>query len=352
MRPLVTYLPPPSGKVQLPRTLRSAFLLPADTFDLIYGDEAAARLAEISALQPGPVSVDWAAGPDLPEWLEEIDVAFTGWHTPRFDARLLRRMPRLRAVFHGGGTIRPHVSDEFWKRGITITTAARANSVPVAEFTHGLIILSLKRAWSLNRDFLARRAFSVAHPRVPGALGSTVGIVSMGLIGRLVRERLRDLQVRVVAHDPYLPDKVFRELDVEPVSLPELMRRSDVVSLHSPLNAETRGLIGRELLDLMKPGATLVNTARGGLLREDELVAFLRRREDVQAVLDVTEPMPPNPVSPLFDLPNVFLTPHIAGSLGPECRRMGRTMLAEFERYLVGQPLLYSVSREDAVLRA
>jgi phosphoglycerate dehydrogenase-like enzyme len=178
-----------------------------------------------------------------------------------------------------------------------------------------------------------------------------VGLVSLGHIGRLVRERLRAHEVTVLAYDPHLPAQAFERLDVESVSLPELMRRSDVVSLHTPLNDQTRGLINHDLLSRMKRGASLLNTARGGVVDERALVDFLRSRTDVQALLDVTDPMPSQPDSPLFELPNVFLTPHIAGSLGPECRRMGRLMVSEFERYLRGQPLQHLVTREQAELQ-
>lgn len=295
----------------------ACFQIPADTFELIYGDECARALAALCDYREAATRLDWSAPHALPDWVADIEVLFTGWHSRRLDAELLARMPSLRAVFHGGGTIRPLVSEEFWRRGIRISTAASANAVPVGEFAAAMILLALKRAWGLGRDYMAKRQFACTHPDVPGACGSVVGLVSLGHIGRLVRERLRALDVQVIAYDPYLPRAAFDRLEVEPVSLPELMRRSDMVSLHSPLNDQTRGLIGRELLGCMKRGASLLNTSRGGVIDEPALVDFLRERPDVQALLDVTDPMPARPDSPLFDLPNVFLTPHIAGSPWP-----------------------------------
>lgn len=341
----------PSNNPAGMRRVRACFHIPADTFELIYGTECEQSLTRLCDYRVAPAALDWAEPGTLPDWLGDVEVLFTGWHSRRLDAELLARMPGLRAVFHGGGTIRPLVSDEFWKRGIRISTAASVNAIPVAEFASAIILLALKRAWVLGRDYAATRRFAAIHPEVPGACGSVVGLLSLGHIGRLVRERLRALEVKVVAYDPYLPPQAFARLDVEPVSLPELMRRSDVVSLHTPLNDQTRGLIGRELLAHMKRGSSLVNTSRGGVIDQGALVDFLRTRPDVQALLDVTDPMPARPDSPLFELPNVFLTPHIAGSLGPECRRMGRLMLAEFERYLCGQPLQHAVTREQAELQ-
>jgi phosphoglycerate dehydrogenase-like enzyme len=329
----------------------AAFLLPEDTFELLYGRECAEEVSRRARLHPsgGAGSSQWLK-PPYPGWLEEIDALFIGWHGPRLDAELLRHLPRLKAVFHGGGSVRPHVSEAFWARGITISAAAHVNAQPVAEFTLAAIILGLKRAWQLNERIRRERTFPV-HPPVPGLNRTVVGLVSLGYIGRLVRERLRAFDVKVIAYDPYLPPARFRELEVESVSLRDLMLRSDAVSLHTPLNRETKGLITGELLELLKPDATFINTSRGGVVHEPELLSFLARRTDVQAVIDVTDPMPPAKDSPFYTLPNVFLTPHIAGSLGPECRRMGWTMVEEYGRYLRGEPLLHTVTREQAELQ-
>lgn len=339
---------PPSRAVASAREVATAFMLPPDMFELIYGDECLRAIGAESRLL-----ADRPLGPhhDAALWLgtmADAEVVFTGWNSPPFDDALLTRLPRLRAVFHGGGTLRPYVTEAFWNRGIAVATAASANAVPVAEYTLGAILLSLKRAWALNRQIRRERAFPAVLPPVPGAHGSTVGLVSLGLIGREVLRRLQQFDVRIVAHDPHLPDGRFRELGVEALPLDELMACSDVVSLHTPLHSETEGLIDGALLGRLKPGATFINTARGGLVREPELITFLRSRPDVQAILDVTSPEPPVAGSALYELPNVFLTPHIAGSLGAECRRMGWAMVSEFRRYVRREPLHHSVSRELA----
>jgi len=141
-------------------------------------------------------------------------------------------------------------------------------------------------------------------------------------------------------------------LGVELVSLEELFRQSDVVSLHAPLLEETKNMITKELLATMKQGATFINTARGKLINEKELVEVLRARPDLFALLDVTAPEPPEKGSPLFTLPNVVLTPHIAGSINNECRRMGRLMIEETERYLKGQALRWRITPQMALITA
>jgi phosphoglycerate dehydrogenase-like enzyme len=179
-----------------------------------------------------------------------------------------------------------------------------------------------------------------------------VGLVSLGLIGRLVRERLRPFDLRVLAYDPYVKPDYARELDVQLLPLAEVFRRSDVVSLHTPLREETEKMITGAHFASMKPGATFINTARGAIVHETEMIEVLKQRPDLQAVLDVTYPEPPEPGSPLYTLPNVILTPHIAGSMDGECRRMGRYMVEELRRFVAGKPLRWQVTREAGTHKA
>jgi len=135
---------------------------------------------------------------------------------------------------------------------------------------------------------------------------------------------------------------------VESVSLDQLFRESDVISLHTPSLPATKGMITGAHFAAMKPNATFINTARGAVVRETEMIEVLTHRPDLQAVLDVTDPEPPKPESPLYTLPNVVLTPHIAGSQNNECRRMGHYMVEELGRYLAGQPLKWQINQELA----
>jgi phosphoglycerate dehydrogenase-like enzyme len=221
--------------------------------------------------------------------------------------------------------------------------------VPVAEFTMAAIVMSLKQAWLLARQTRQQQTF-VARDGAPGCYGSTVGLISLGMIGRTLLQRLRTFDLNIVAYDPFLSEADMARLGVKKVTLDELFRCSHVVSVHTPDLPETEGLITGQMLDSMQRGATFINTARGQVVREGEMLRVLAHRPDLQAVLDVTHPEPPAAGSPLYTLENVFLTPHIAGSVGPECRRMGRYMVEELERYVAGQPLKWQISREAAML--
>ncbi|HLP25139.1 MAG TPA: NAD(P)-dependent oxidoreductase, partial [Acidobacteriota bacterium] len=151
---------------------------------------------------------------------------------------------------------------------------------------------------------------------------------------------------------PYVSGGEIAAAGARRASIEEVFEIADVVSVHTPLLDETEKLIDGALLARMKHGATFINTSRGAIVDEPALIEFLRQRTDVDAVLDVTEPEPPLAASPLFDLPNVLITPHLAGCYGPECRRLGQFAVEEFQRHLAGQPLRGLVSREEALRTA
>lgn len=309
----------------------------------IYG---AAERADLAAL------TEIVGEPDGPrDRLAEVELLFSGWGAPMLDAAFLERAPRLRAVFYGAGSVRGIVSDAMWERGIRITSAYVTNAVPVAEYTLATILLSLKHFW--------RFAHGVRHDgrypprwRVPGNYHSTVGLVSLGMIGRLVRERLRPFDLRVIAYDPFCSAAEATRLGVELRSLEAVFAEADVVSLHTPWIPETVGMVTGAHLASMKEGATFINTARGAVVRETEMIGVIQQRPDLQFVLDVTHPEPPVPGSALYALPNVVLTPHIAGSMAGECQRMGRFMVDELKRYLAGEPLQGEITREKAARMA
>jgi phosphoglycerate dehydrogenase-like enzyme len=253
---------------------------------------------------------------------------------------MLEAMPNLKAYFFGAGNMSHLMTDMAWDRGIRITTAAKMNAIPVAEFALAQIFFSLKRGW----DYMARakkgesQLWGTNKP-LPGMYGSTVGIVSIGMISRKLLSLLKNFDIKVVACSPEVNQEEARELGVELVDMETLFATSDVISLHLRGTDGNRGCIDRKLMSWMKPGSTLINTARGSVINQADLIAFLEERPDVYACLDVTDPEPPAHDSKLLTLPNVILTPHLAGSMDRESRRMGNFIVEELRKYLSGQPL-------------
>ncbi|MEO6052378.1 MAG: hydroxyacid dehydrogenase [Chthoniobacterales bacterium] len=298
-------------------------------------------LVEISDLVIGRSEMDKHAA-----LLSEVEVVFSTWGMPPLTEAQLDFMPKLRAVFYAAGTTK-YFATPFLKRGILIVSAAAANAVPVAEFALSQIIFALKLGWTHVRNIqYAADPKSWQRLDMPGVYESTVGIISLGMIGQKVCEFLNPFSVQKIAFDPIAPKELFQKLDAESVSLEELFRQSDVVTLHAPSLRQTEGLITGSLLSSMKPNATFINTARGSIVQETEMVEVLKRRPDLTAVLDVTNPEPPPVDSPLYSLPNVILTPHIAGSMGKEVRRMSDMMIDEFVRWTEGKPSPYAVTFE------
>lgn len=274
--------------------------------------------------------------------LPEVEVLITGWGAPALADEDLDRMPRLRAVIHSGGVARPYLGSAPERRGIVASNSGYFNSIPVAEFTLALIILSGKNAlenaaaYRTHQDRMDRTALLWRS----GNFRRTVGIVGASRVGRLLIERLAQSSFHILVHDPFLRPAEAAELGVEAVGLDDLLTRADVVSLHVPVLPSTTGMIGPRELRLIRDGATFINTARGAIVDQDALVQELRTGR-FTAYLDTTDPEPLPADHELYALPNVFLTPHIAGSLGNELLRLGENVVAETERFVTGQPFAY-----------
>ncbi|MEL3947292.1 hydroxyacid dehydrogenase [Streptomyces sp. LNU-CPARS28] len=276
--------------------------------------------------------------------LAEAEILVSGWGCPRLTADVLAKAPCLQAVFHAAGSVKSLVSEAVWERGITVSSAAEANAHPVASYAFALITLAARRTLAVAAhyadgwpDFASRT----------GADNLTVGIVGASRIGRRVIAELHrsDARFTILVSDPHLTDDEARRIGARRVELPELCRQSTVVSVHAPLLPETTGLINAAMLALMPDGGALINTARGAIVDTAALTHECASGR-LEAYLDVTEPEPLPPEHLLASLPNVLLTPHIAGAQGSEVRRLGAYAIAEIERWLRGEPLLGPVSRD------
>jgi len=278
-----------------------------------------------------------------PRLLSDVEIIMSGWGAPKLDRNFLAAAPKLKAFFYAGGATESILSEAVWARNIIVCSGIHANSIPVAEFTFAQIILSLKNVHPAARAMKEHRAKTYRLDGVQGAYGSRVGLIGLGRVSRLLIGLLQHIDVRVGAYDPGVSSEEFARLGLDQMSLEVVFRSSDVVSLHAPVLETTKGMITGALLESMKSGATFINTARGVLVRDDELIQALCKREDLFAILDVTWPEPPGSSNPLWTLPNVLLTPHIAGSQGRERYRVGQCMVADLRNFLQGSPLRYEV---------
>lgn len=321
-------------------------MAPALTVDL-FDDALLARLQAAGDL-PDPAPLARFDEPRAETLLRSVEVLLTSWGCPVLDAALLARAPALRAVIHAAGTVKQHVTPACFERGVVVCSAAAANAIPVAEFTLAAILFANKRVFRLRERYREVKGFRFWPREFPG-LGNyrkTVGIVGASHIGRRVLELLRPFELERLLFDPFVDEAEALTLGARKVALDDLLRESDVVSLHAPSLPETRHLLDARRLSLLRDGATLVNTARGALVDGDALVRELAAGR-IDAVLDTTEPEVMPADSALYELPNVFLTPHVAGSMGTETRRMGVLAVEEVERFARGEPLRHAVLAED-----
>jgi phosphoglycerate dehydrogenase-like enzyme len=273
-----------------------------------------------------------------------VEVLITAWGTPPIDAEALARMPRLRAVVHAAGSVKHFLGDEVWDRGIRVTSEAALNARPVAEYALAAVLWATKGVLPLTERFRSDRVAPdlTVDDTIDGSYGTVVGILGASATGRALLELLGPFDLTLLVSDPTIDTAEATSLGAELVGLDELFERSRVVSVHAPLVPETRHLVDRRLLARLGDGATLVNTARGPVVDHDalreELVAGRLR-----AILDVTEPEPLPVDDPLWTLPNVTLTPHVAGSQGAELRRLGRAAVDEVRALVEDRPPLHPV---------
>lgn len=274
-----------------------------------------------------------------PERFRNVSIIFSTWGMTEFsEVEVKHCFPNLKAIFYAGGSVN-HFAEPFLKQGVKVFSAWRANGIPVAEYTVASIVLANKGFFHTSRrmkagDWQESREIAVQYP---GNYGETVGLIGCGVIGSTVAQMLKQYRVHVAVYDPFLSEERAVQLGVEKMNLQELFVKSQVVSNHLPDNEITRGMLGRELFETMKPYSTFINTGRGAQVIEDELVDVLLARPDLTAILDVTHPEPPIEKHAFYNLPNCVLTPHIAGSSGNEVCRMAEMMESSYEKYLLGK---------------
>lgn len=325
--------------------MESIFLCSADsTVKRVYPNSVTEQLRAMTTLDEYTFNKD-----DIiknPERFSDVKYIFSTWGMPSFtEDEIAEYLPSLECIFYGAGTVQGFARP-FLSSGVKVFSAWAANGVPVAEFTVAQIILANKGYFAVSRHQsagdvqTAREIFSGYR----GNFGRKIGIIGAGMIGRMVIRMLKSYRLDVQVFDPFLPDEDASELEVEKTTLERIFKECDVVSNHLADNPQTKGMLDGKLFASMKSNATFINTGRGAQVVEADLARVLAEREDITALLDVTDPEPPVEGSPFYTLPNCILTPHIAGSSGDEVHRMAEYMAEEFRRYKAGEPCLYEVT--------
>ena len=242
----------------------------------------------------------------------------------RADAELLARWPRLLAIATWGAGYDTVDLDACTAAGVIVANQAGGNKEAVAEHALGMMLCLSQRLIEADRALRRDRNWHRNDFIGNDLLGKTVGIIGLGNIGGRLAELCAGLfQMRILAYDPYLTTKQFALRGAEPVSLVELLGSSDFVSVHCPLTAETRNMLGAAEFALMRPNAYFITTARGGIHDEATLIQALERNQIRGAGLDVWDTEPPALDHPLLRFDNVVVTPHTGGISDESRRKVG-----------------------------
>lgn len=231
----------------------------------------------------------------------------------KVDAEVLAAAPNLKLVARAGVGVDNVDLTAASQRGVVVMNTPDGNTIATAEHTFGLMLALARHIPQAHQSMAAgkwdRKAFMGAELR-----GKTLGIVGFGRIGRAVAKRALAFEMKVITADPYIAADVAADLGVELVYLDDLFRRADFITLHSLLTNETRDMINRQTIALMKPGVRIIDAARGALINEADLAEAIKSGQVAGAALDVYSVEPPASDNPLIGLPGVVHTPHLAAS--------------------------------------
>jgi len=268
------------------------------------------------------------------------DVEMIVTHSAPITRRVIEAARKLKVVGAArGGPVNIN-AQACTERGIPVFYAPGRNSGAVAELTLGLILAETRNIVRAHISLMQERRWRgdlYVFEKVGPELGyAVVGVVGFGAIGSKVARLCKCFGARTLVYDPYVPPEKVKEAGHEPVSLDELLRNSDIVTLHCRLTPETRGMLGEREIGLMKRSAYLINTARGELIQHEHLYRALKEKRLAGAAFDVFEAEPPPPESLLYQLENVTVTTHLGGASIQAAELGARIMAEEIFKYLTG----------------
>jgi phosphoglycerate dehydrogenase-like enzyme len=306
----------------------AVILCDSDRHKAVYHDDLRSELEQQMNVVPG--TLDRAELMRRADELRQVRYAWVTWQAPQLTADDLDLLPQLELVLSATGTVK-RFARPFLERGIRVCSAKAINAIPVAEFCLGHVLLAGKGVFHNLREYVPD---GPQPQKGQGNYRLRLGLIGCGAIARQLIRLCQPFDIYILVYDPFVSQSALHELGCQSASLEECFASCQVVSNHLPKLPSTTGMLGREHFQAMLPRATFINSARGQQVRQDELAEVFAQRDDLNAILDVTTPMKLPAESPLWALPNVLLTSHIAGSHGRETDRMVHYLLAAYRQYL------------------
>jgi phosphoglycerate dehydrogenase-like enzyme len=280
-------------------------------------------------------------------YAQDAEILMTGWGHPMIDAAMLEKTS-IKLIAHTGGSVADYVAPDVYEMGIKVISGNDLYAESVAEGTVGYMMLALRKLVDYVDDTRAGNWHSERCAPAEGLLDQTVGLVGMGAITKNLIPMLKPFRAKLKLYSGYPIDPEYlEENNAVQASLEEIFSTCKVVSIHSSLNDRTRGMIGKEHFDLLQDGAVFVNTARGAIIREEEMIEALKENR-FMAVLDVYCKEPLDLDSPLRSLKNVYCIPHQGGPTSDRTPVVTMRLADDILRFAAGKPLRYEISGEYA----
>ena len=277
----------------------------------------------------------------------DADVIMTGWGNPMMDRQLLEQT-NIKLIAHTGGSVADYVNQDVYATDIKVISGNEMYAESVAEGVVGYMMLALRKMVDYVEDTRNGNWRSEACAPTEGLLDQTIGLVGMGAITRHLIPMLKPFRVKLKLYSGYPIDPDFlAENNAVQASLEEIFSTCKIVSIHSALNDRTKGMIGKEHFDLLQDGAVFINSARGAIIREDEMIEALQTNR-FRAVLDVYCKEPLDLDSPLRHLKNVYCMPHVGGPTNDRSPVIAMRLADDIRRFEKGQKLCYEITGEYA----
>jgi len=310
-------------------------LPPSDLRMRLFTPDVEARLRALGQVLHNPGKENYTSE-ELAHLIPSCDAVVTSWGSPTFTSEVLENADSLKIIAHAAGSIKSIISPEVFERGIVVCTSQPAMSTSVAAMTVAMMEIMLRNVVNLALAIRTQKRWKPEGMAQPRELnGKRVGIVGASLIGREVIRFLQPWDVDICIYDPYVSSKEAEDLGARKVSLEELFAECDVITIHAPLTEETKGMVKKQHLQLIKEGAILINTARGAIIDHIALLEELKTGR-FSAALDVTDPEPLPDGHEFFGLKNVVFTPHISGGTPEMVRRQGEAAVRNLELFFSG----------------
>ena len=281
--------------------------------------------------------------------LLDTDFVLGGWGSPQLNEYVLDGNTRFKMLAYTGGSVADSTTPAVWEKGIRVSGGNELFAESVAEATITYIIMALRSIYDDVYNIKQGDWHGKDVKSTRGILDREIGIIGCGAVARHVMRLLQPFRCSFkVAADYTVDEEYLKSMNARQVTVEEVFSTCDIVSLHLSLTPETRGMLGGELFGMMPKDSVFVNTARGAIIRESEMIEVLKSRPDIQTVLDVFEKEPLPLDSALRSLPNVYCIPHRGGPTVDRRRYIGRAMVDEMLRFEKGEPLKYEITAAAA----